>query len=250
MAEAPSFDPADVAALTRLANEMFKGVSGGATVPQNLTPPVSPVPTECAAGYAGLACERCVAAVSCASVVGWPPWHRRRRFRRRGFPSRQFLPRVRHPADSRHHCRARLRRRPCRRPIRADGGATAARAAAGAGFLRAAKAATAACLWRSRGYSVHLLSAPCRTGCAGRGRARRTVFLLPRCAARCRSRRSRWRTRSLPHQERFPHPAREDQRPAAGVARQCRHHAEAAGGHRPAGALLCAREFEHPPRGT
>ncbi len=55
MAEAPFFDPADVATLARLANEIFKGTSGGgAQVPQNLTPPVSPVPPSAPPGMQGL----------------------------------------------------------------------------------------------------------------------------------------------------------------------------------------------------
>ncbi len=45
----------------------------------------------------------------------------------------------------------------------------------------------------------------------------------------------------------FPILQRARPRPPAGLARQRRHHAEAAGGHRPADVLLRARELQHPP---
>jgi cysteine desulfurase/selenocysteine lyase len=54
MAEPMSFDPTDVATLTRLANEMFKEVTGGASLPQNVTLPVSPVPPSAPPGTQGL----------------------------------------------------------------------------------------------------------------------------------------------------------------------------------------------------
>ena len=47
---------------------------------------------------------------------------------------------------------------------------------------------------------------------------------------------------------RLPDPGRARQRPAAGLARQRRDHAEAAGGDRPPRVLLRARELQHPPR--
>ena len=49
---------------------------------------------------------------------------------------------------------------------------------------------------------------------------------------------------------RLPDPARDRQRQAADLVRQRGHHAEAAGGDRPAGVFLRARELQHPPRRT
>ena len=48
--------------------------------------------------------------------------------------------------------------------------------------------------------------------------------------------------------QRLPHPGRARARQAAGLARQRRHHAEAARGHRSALQLLRARELQRPPR--
>jgi hypothetical protein len=46
---------------------------------------------------------------------------------------------------------------------------------------------------------------------------------------------------------RLPHPRRARQWQAAGLVRQCRDDAKAAGGHRSTGAVLPARELQHPP---
>ena len=77
-----------------------------------------------------------------------------------------------------------------------------------------------------------------RAGCAGvpsgvGAVARRTALAAPEPVARG-----------------LPDPARADTRPPAHLARQRRHHAQAATGHRPSHALLRTRELQRAPGGT